>query len=345
MAVTYRDAGVNIAEADLFVKQIRTMAKSTHRSGVLGDIGGFGAFYHLNTHKYQDPVLVSSTDGVGTKLKIAIALNKHDTIGIDLVAMCANDIIVHGATPLFFLDYLAMGRLQQEVATQILKGITQGCLQARCALIGGETAEMPGVYQDTDYDLAGFIVGVVERNRLIDGSEISVGDRIIGIAASGLHANGFSLVRKVLVEQHQYSLKDHVPALGRTLGEELLEPTKIYVDTILHLLRDFPIAGLAHITGGGLTDNIPRILPQSCQAIIHRQQWTRPPIFTFLQEKGDIPEAEMWQVFNNGIGMVIVVGEEYVSDILQRLSALDENGYVLGEIVHRKNGAASLIYG
>jgi phosphoribosylformylglycinamidine cyclo-ligase len=344
MAVTYRDAGVDIAGADLFVKQIRTLAKSTYRSGVLGDIGGFGAFYHLDTHKHLEPVLVSSTDGVGTKLKIAIAMKKHDTIGIDLVAMCANDIIVHGAQPLFFLDYLAMGRLQPEVATQILTGITQGCLQARCALIGGETAEMPGVYHQEDYDLAGFVVGVVERNRIIDGSEIAVGDRIIGLASSGLHANGFSLVRKVLLERHQYSLADGIPVLGRPLGEELLEPTKIYVDTILHLRRDFPLAGIAHITGGGLTDNIPRILPQSCQAIIHRHQWPRPPIFALLQEKGDIPEPEMWQVFNNGIGMVIVVGEEYVNDILQRLTALGEKAYVLGEIGHRKNGVAPLIY-
>jgi phosphoribosylformylglycinamidine cyclo-ligase len=344
MAATYRDAGVDIAAADTFLKNIRNLVKSTHRSGVLGDIGGFGGFFHLNTHKYFNPVLVSSTDGVGTKLKIAIAMNKHDTIGIDLVAMCANDIIVHGASPLFFLDYLAMGRLQQEVATQIIKGVTDGCLQAHCALIGGETAEMPGVYQNDDYDLAGFIVGVVERNRIIDGSEIAVGDRIIGIASSGLHANGFSLVRKVLFEQHHYNLADQIPALGGTLGEALLQPTRIYVETILNLLRDFPLAGLAHITGGGLTDNIPRILPQPCQAVIHRQQWTRPPIFTLLQEKGEIPEDEMWQVFNNGIGMVMVVGEEYVVDILQRLTALRENAFIIGEIVARKKDATPLLY-
>ncbi len=344
MAVTYREAGVDIAEADMFLKHIRSLVKSTYRSGVLGDIGGFGAFFHLNTHKYSDPVLVSSTDGVGTKLKIAIAMNKHDTIGIDLVAMCVNDIIVHGATPLFFLDYLAVGRLQQEVATKIIKGITLGCLQARCALIGGETAEMPGVYQQDDYDLAGFVVGVVARNRIIDGSEIAVGHRIIGIASSGIHANGFSLVRKVLFEQNRYSLTDSIPALGKTLGEELLQPTKIYVDAVLNLVRDFPLAGLAHITGGGLTDNIPRILPQSCQAVIHRRQWTRPPIFTLLQEKGRIPEKEMWQVFNNGIGMVMVVGEEYVTEIVQRLTALGESAYIMGEIVHRKNGDVPIIY-
>lgn len=344
MAVTYRDAGVDIAEATSLVKNIRSLAKSTFRSGVLGDIGGFGAFFHLDIHKYADPVLVSSTDGVGTKVKIAVALDKHDTIGIDLVAMCVNDIIVHGATPLFFLDYLAMGRLQKEVATQIIKGISIGCQQARCALIGGETAEMPGVYQTADYDLAGFVVGVVERNRIIDGSEIAVGDRLIGIAASGLHANGFSLVRKVLLEDQALSLADYVPQLGRTLGEELLQPTRIYVDAILNLLRDFPLAGLAHITGGGLTENLPRILPQSCQAVIHRQQWSVPPIFTFLQEKGDIPAPEMWRVFNNGIGMVIVVSEEYVQDILQRLQAWQETAYIIGEIVHRKAGAEPLVY-
>lgn len=344
MAVTYRDAGVDIAEADLLVKNIRSLAKSTFRSGVLGDIGGFGAFFHLDIHKYTDPVLVSATDGVGTKLKIAIALNRHDTIGIDLVAMCANDIIVHGATPLFFLDYLAMGRLRQDVATQIIKGITDGCRQARCALIGGETAEMPGMYQADDYDLAGFIVGVVERRGIIDGSEIRVGDRLIGIASNGLHANGFSLVRKVLLEDHAIPLTEYLPTLEKTLGEELLKPTRIYVDTILNLKRDFPLAGLAHITGGGLTENLPRILPQSCQAVIQRHQWTPPPIFSLLQEKGDIPEAEMWRVFNNGIGMVVVVGEAYVQDVLQRLRALQETAYLIGEIVHRKPGTPPLLY-
>ncbi|MBM4286833.1 MAG: phosphoribosylformylglycinamidine cyclo-ligase [Deltaproteobacteria bacterium] len=344
MATTYRDAGVNLAGAEAFLKNIKALVKSTYRSGVLGDIGGFGAFFHLDTQKYSNPVLVSATDGVGTKLKIAIAMQKHDTIGIDLVAMCANDIIVHGATPLFFLDYLAMGQLRQEVATQILTGITEGCLQARCALIGGETAELPGMYQTDDYDLAGFIVGVVERKRIIDGSDIAVGDRIIGVASSGLHANGYSLVRKVLFDQHHYSLADTIPALGRTLGEELLRPTRIYVETVLNLLRDFSLAGIAHITGGGLTDNLPRILPLSCQAVIHRQQWSRPPIFTLLQEKGDIPENEMWRVFNNGIGMALVVSEEYLGDTLQRLQALGETAYVIGEIVARKTETPPVIY-
>lgn len=344
MGTTYLQAGVDIAKADQFIKDIKAMIKTTHRTGVIGEIGGFGGFFHLNRQKYHDPVLVSATDGVGTKLKIAIALNKHDTIGIDLVAMCANDIIVHGATPLFFLDYLAMGRLEPATATQIIRGITQGCLQARCALIGGETAEMPGVYQEGEYDLAGFIVGVVERERIIDGSEIAVGDKIIGIASSGLHANGYSLVRKVLLSNGRYQLSDYLPELGRTLGEELLEPTKIYVEAVLNLLRDFPLAGLAHITGGGLTHNIPRILPQSCQAVINPRSWRRPPIFDLIQRTGDIAEEEMRQVFNNGIGLVVIVAEEYVRDILQRLEALKLEAYLIGEVVARKTGVPSVVY-
>lgn len=344
MGTTYVQAGVDIAKADKFIKDIKSLLKTTHRTGVIGEIGGFGGFFHLNLQKYQDPVLVSSTDGVGTKLKIAIALNKHDTIGIDLVAMCANDIIVHGATPLFFLDYLAMGRLEPTTATQIIQGITQGCIQARCALIGGETAEMPGVYQEGDYDLAGFIVGVVERSRIIDGSDIAVGDQLIGIAASGLHANGFSLVRKVLLSDAGYQLTDYLPELGRSLGEELLEPTKIYVEAVLNLLRDFPLAGLAHITGGGLTENIPRILPQSCQAVIRPRHWRRPPIFDLIQRVGEIEDAEMWRVFNNGIGLVLVVAEEYTREILHRLAALNHEAYLIGEIVARKTGAPPVIY-
>ena len=237
---TYKDAGVDIDKADAFINGIRTMVKSTYRTGVLGEIGSFGGMFHLGADRYHDPVLVSSTDGVGTKIKIAIMMNRHDTIGIDLVAMCVNDIIVHGATPLFFLDYLAVGQLSPEIATLIVEGITHGCRQARCSLIGGETAEMPGIYQIGDYDLAGFVVGVVERDQIIDGSSIAVGHRLIGLASSGLHANGFSLVRQVLLERHHYLVDDVVPELGGPLGEELLKPTRIYVDTVLNLLRDFP---------------------------------------------------------------------------------------------------------
>jgi phosphoribosylformylglycinamidine cyclo-ligase len=342
--ITYKDAGVDIDKADAFIDAIRPLVKSTYRTGVLGDIGSFGGMFHLGADRYRDPVLVSATDGVGTKLKIAILMNRHDTIGIDLVAMCANDIVVHGATPLFFLDYLAMGQMAPEVATLILEGITHGCKQARCSLIGGETAEMPGIYQSGDYDLAGFVVGVVERDQIIDGSSIAVGHRLIGIASSGLHANGFSLVRRVLLEHHGYLVDDVVPELGGPLGEELLKPTRIYVEPVLNLLRDFPLSGICHITGGGLTDNLPRVLPKSCQAVVHRDSWPVPPIFPFLRDKGNIPDADMLRTFNNGIGMVVVVPEEHVDDVLPRLQGLNEQGYVIGEIAERKNNDPPLVY-
>jgi phosphoribosylformylglycinamidine cyclo-ligase len=341
---TYKDAGVDIDKADAFVKSIRPLVKATYRTGVLGEIGAFGGMFHLGADRYQDPVLVSATDGVGTKLKIAVLMNRHDTIGIDLVAMCANDIVVHGATPLFFLDYLAMGELSTETATRIVEGITNGCKQARCSLIGGETAEMPGIYQPGDYDLAGFVVGVVERDGIIDGSTIAVGHRIIGLASSGLHANGYSLVRQVLFERHRLRVEDEMPELGGSLGEELLKPTRIYVEAVLNLLRDFPLSGICHVTGGGLTDNLPRILPKSCQAVIHRQSWPVPPIFHLLRDRGSIPEDEMLRTFNNGIGLVLVVAEEHEADVLLRLQALHEAGYVIGEIVERKNDDPALLY-
>jgi phosphoribosylformylglycinamidine cyclo-ligase len=289
-------------------------------------------------------VLVSATDGVGTKIKIAVLMDRHNTIGIDLVAMCVNDIIVHGAAPLFFLDYLAMGELSPGVATQIVEGITVGCRQANCSLIGGETAEMPGLYQPGDYDLAGFVVGVVERDHLLDGSDIAVGHSLLGLASSGLHANGFSLVRKVLFELHGYSVSDHLPELGLPLGEELLKPTRIYSETILNVQRDLPISGVAHITGGGLTNNLPRILPKSCQAVIHRDSWPVPPIFRVLQAKGNIPEPEMLRTFNNGIGLVLAVDKKFMGDVLLRLQGLNEQAYVIGEIVERKNDAPPLVY-
>jgi phosphoribosylformylglycinamidine cyclo-ligase len=342
--LTYKEAGVDIDKADAFIKSIRPLVKSTYRTGVLGDIGGFGGLFHLDVQKYRDPVLVSATDGVGTKVKIAILMDRHHTIGIDLVAMCVNDIIVHGATPLFFLDYLAMGELSPATATQIIEGISAGCRQARCSLIGGETAEMPGLYQPGDYDLAGFVVGVVERDHVLDGSEIAVGHRLIGLASSGLHANGYSLVRKVLFERHGYAVTDEIPELGGPLGEELLKPTRIYAETALNLLRDFPLSGISHITGGGLTENLPRILPRSCQAVIHRQAWPVPPIFSFLKAKGKIPEAEMFRTFNNGIGLVLAADEELVGDVMLRLQGLHEEAYVIGEIVARPPGAPPLVY-
>ncbi|HEY9072600.1 MAG TPA: phosphoribosylformylglycinamidine cyclo-ligase, partial [Desulfobaccales bacterium] len=315
-----------------------------YRTGVLGEIGAFGGLFHLGAEKYRDPVLVSATDGVGTKIKIAILMDRHDTIGIDLVAMCANDIIVHGATPLFFLDYLAMGSLDPDVATQLVEGVTNGCRQARCSLIGGETAEMPGIYQPGDYDLAGFVVGVVERDQIIDGSDVSVGHKIIGLASSGLHSNGFSLVRRVLLERHGFQLSENFEELGGSLGEELLRPTRIYVETVLNLLRDFPISGICHVTGGGLTDNLPRVLPKSCQAVIHRQSWPVPHIFHLLRTLGNIPEEEMLRTFNNGIGLALVVNEDQVDDVTQRAEALGEMAYVIGEITARKEGEPPLVY-
>ncbi len=343
-AITYQQAGVDIDKAEAFIQKIRPLVKSTFRTGVLGEIGGFGGLFHLDVQKYRDPVLVSATDGVGTKVKIAILMGRHDTIGIDLVAMCVNDIIVHGATPLFFLDYLAMGELTPGVATQIIEGVAQGCRQARCSLIGGETAEMPGLYQPGDYDLAGFVVGVVERDHILDGSDIAVGHQIIGLASNGLHSNGYSLVRKVLLERERYAVGDHVPELGGPLGEELLKPTRIYVETVLNLLRDFPVSGISHITGGGLTDNLPRVLPKGCQAVLHRGSWPVPAIFGFLRARGGIPEEDMLRTFNNGIGMAVVVAEELVGEVLIRLQGLHEQAYVIGEVTARKEGDPPLVY-
>jgi len=342
--ISYKEAGVDIDKAEAFIQRIRPLVKATHRTGVIGEIGGFGGLFHLDMEKYRNPVLVSATDGVGTKIKIATLMDRHHTVGIDLVAMCVNDIITCGATPLFFLDYLAMGQLKPETAVEIIEGITNGCTQARCSLIGGETAEMPGMYQPGDYDLAGFVVGVVEREHLLDGSDIAVGQRLIGLASSGLHANGYSLVRKVLFERHHYSPMDEVPLLGGVLGDELLKPTHIYVETVLNLLRDFRLTGICHITGGGLPGNIPRILPRSCQAVIKLNSWPIPPIFKFLQELGSIPLAEMLRTFNYGIGLVLVVPPEQENDVLLRLQGLQEEAYVIGDISERKNDAPPVTF-
>jgi phosphoribosylformylglycinamidine cyclo-ligase len=342
--ISYKEAGVDIDKAEAFIQRIRPLVKATHRTGVIGEIGGFGGLFHLDVVKFRNPVLVSATDGVGTKIKIATLMDRHHTIGIDLVAMCVNDILTCGATPLFFLDYLAMGRLEPETAIQIVEGITAGCQQARCSLIGGETAEMPGMYQPGDYDLAGFVVGVAEREHLVDGSDIAVGQRLIGLASSGLHANGYSLVRKVLFERHHYSVLDDVPVLGGLLGDELLKPTRIYVETILNLLRDFRLTGICHITGGGLIGNLPRILPRTCQAVVQLGSWPTPPIFGFLQELGHIPLPEMLRTFNNGIGLVVVVPPEQETDVLLRLQGLQEEAYVIGDISERKNDAPPVVF-
>jgi len=333
--LTYADAGVDIDKADRFVDRIKEMAKSTFNSRVIGGIGGFGGLYSLNLQNLSNPVLVSSTDGVGTKLKIAFMSGKHDTVGIDLVAMCVNDIIVQGANPLFFLDYLATGALDPKIAVAVLEGVVQGCQEARCVLLGGETAEMPGFYPPNEYDLAGFAVGIVDNRKIIDGSEIAVGDKLVGIASSGLHSNGFSLVRKLCFELMNLNLEDSIPELGQTLGEALLTPTRIYVKTVQALIKDTPIHGLAHITGGGIIGNVPRILPEACGVLLYPESWETPSIFAFLQKAGEIPEEEMRRTFNNGIGMVAVLPEEALPDALVRLNGLNEKSFVIGEVVKR----------
>ena len=342
---TYADAGVDIAKANQLVSAIGAIAKQTTRSGVMSDIGGFSGLFSLNLANLERPVLVSSTDGVGTKLKIAFMMDKHDTIGIDLVAMCVNDIIVQGAKPLFFLDYISMGKLDNQRATNILMGIAEGCKQAHCALIGGETAEMPGLYQDNEYDLAGFIVGIVDNSKIIDGTEIRVGHKLIGIASSGLHSNGYSLVRKVCFEALKLKIDDYIPELGKTIGEELLTPTKIYVATIDSLLRGLPIHGIAHITGGGILENIIRIVPQTCSILIREGSWEMPPIFSFLKQAGNISENEMARTFNLGVGMIVVVPEYAVLDVIQRIEAMNEKAFVIGEILDCKLAGQRLVWG
>jgi len=332
-SLTYADAGVDIDKANKLVSTISEIAKKTSRTGVIGEIGGFGGLFSLNLANLDRPVLVSSTDGVGTKLKIAFMLDKHDTVGIDLVAMCVNDIIVQGAKPLFFLDYLSLGKLESEQVAEIIKGIGEGCKQANCALLGGETAEMPGFYKDKEYDMAGFAVGIVDNSKIIDGTEVRVGHRLIGIASSGLHSNGYSLVRKICFDRLKLKIDDYVPELGQSIGEALLTPTKIYVEPLLSILKDLPVHGLAHITGGGIEDNILRIVPGACQISIQAEIWDVPPIFTFLQQAGNVSDAEMRRTFNNGIGMIAIVPADATDDVLQRLEAMNEKAYLIGEIM------------
>lgn len=341
--MTYKDAGVDIAAGNQFVQMIKPLVKATHRPGVLSDIGGFGGLFALNGSKYTNPTLVASTDGVGTKLKLAFALDRHDSIGIDLVAMCVNDIIVQGAEPLFFLDYLATGQLEPHKAVEIMKGISAGCRQAGCALLGGETAEMPGMYADNEYDLAGFTVGVVDRDQLIDGSAINNGDKLIGIASSGLHSNGYSLARKILFEKMALNFTSQPSGFSQPLGEVLLTPTRIYVKSLLNLLRDFSIKGMAHITGGGLLENIPRILPRHCKAVLDTQSWSMPAIFELLQEGGNLEQQELYRTFNCGIGMVLVVPDSQVEDILIRLNGLGERSCLMGEIATCKEDQAQVV--
>ncbi len=334
MAITYKDAGVDIDAGDLFVRRIKPYVKSTFRPEVMTHIGGFGGLFALK--KYREPVLVSGTDGVGTKLKIAFLTGKHDTVGIDLVAMCVNDIIVQGAEPLFFLDYFATGRLKPTEHSDIVKGIATGCKQSGCALIGGETAEMPSFYAEDEYDLAGFAVGVVEKKKIVDGSKIRPGDVLVGLASSGLHSNGYSLVRKVLLEKAGYGLKDVPPGLDKPLGEVLLTPTRIYAKTIMALMKEFDIRGMAHITGGGITENTPRMLPKGASALIRKGTWDIHPVFGLIREKADIDDEEMYRDFNMGIGMILAVPARQAEALLKNAKKLGDKAYRIGEIVKGK---------
>jgi len=325
----YKAAGVDIDAGNQLIEKIKPLVKTTHRRGVMDSIGGFGALFELPLSEYKNPVLVSGTDGVGTKLKLAIDMQNHATIGIDLVAMCANDLIVQGAEPLFFLDYFATGKLDVAQATQVIQGIADGCKQAGAALIGGETAEMPGMYKEEDYDLAGFCVGIVEKDKIISGARVKPADKIIGIASSGPHSNGYSLIRKI-IEVNKVNLD--VEFNGESLGESLLAPTKIYVKSILSLLLDFELKAISHITGGGLLENLPRALPDNCQAIIDKNSWQLPDIFTWLQDMGNVENQEMYRTFNCGVGMVLVVAPEIAEKIIDKLTNLGEVAWILGEI-------------
>ncbi|MFD2611501.1 phosphoribosylformylglycinamidine cyclo-ligase [Paenibacillus gansuensis] len=333
MSDAYKQAGVDIAAGNEAVERMKKHVKRTMRPEVMTDLGGFGGLFGLNKDKYEEPVLVSGTDGVGTKLKIAFAMDKHDTIGIDAVAMCVNDIVVQGAEPLFFLDYLACDKVVPEKIEAIVKGISDGCVQSGCALIGGETAEMPGMYAEGEYDIAGFTVGVVDRKKMIDGSTIAAGDAVIGLASSGVHSNGFSLVRKLLLEQHGYSLQDEVEELGGAkLGHVLLEPTKLYVKSVLEWISKVEVKGLAHITGGGFIENIPRVLPAGVNVDIEYGSWPILPIFELMQRKGEISNRDMFRTFNMGIGMVAVVPAEQAEEALRIARGLGEDAYLIGRV-------------
>jgi phosphoribosylformylglycinamidine cyclo-ligase len=343
--LTYKDAGVDIDAGDALVERIKPLAKRTMREGVLAGIGGFGALFEV-PKRYREPVLVSGTDGVGTKLRLAFALGRHDTVGIDLVAMSVNDILVQGAEPLFFLDYFACGRLDVDTAARVVGGIAAGCEQAGCALIGGETAEMPDMYPDGEYDLAGFAVGVVEKSAAISGRSIRPGDAVIGLASSGPHSNGYSLVRRVIQRAHgslDAAAMDAPFGGAGTFADAVMAPTRIYVKPVLALLGAVPVKGIAHITGGGLVENVPRVLPDGCRAVLHRSAWTMPPVFEWLQREGGIADAEMHRVFNCGIGMTIVVDAAHADDAVARLRAAGEAAVRIGEIDARPGGGAATV--
>jgi len=338
MGLTYKDAGVSIDAGNALVKAIGPLAKSTARPGADAQLGGFGGFFDLKAGGYSDPLLVAANDGVGTKLKLAIETGRHDGVGVDLVAMCANDLIVQGAEPLFFLDYYATGKLDNAVAAEVVASIAEGCRRAGCALIGGETAEMPGMYAEGDYDLAGFCVGAVERDRVLTGTSISPGDVILGLASSGAHSNGFSLVRRIIAQQG-WNLDERLPGeANQTLGDVLLEATRIYVRSLLPLVQEGRIKGLAHITGGGLLENIPRVLPEGCHAIIEAQRWKLPAIFTRLQGGGNLTPEEMARTFNCGVGMAVIVVPEQADQVSQLLEGAGETVFEIGRVEEGPHG-------
>ncbi|MGH8729199.1 MAG: phosphoribosylformylglycinamidine cyclo-ligase [Burkholderiales bacterium] len=338
-SLTYRDAGVDIDSGDRLVTHIKALAKNTRRPEVLAGIGGFGALFDISK-RYRNPVLVSGTDGVGTKLKLAFQTGRHDTVGIDLVAMSVNDILVSGAEPLFFLDYFACGKLEIEIARQVIGGIAKGCEEAGCALIGGETAEMPGMYAESEYDLAGFAVGVVEKNKIIDGAKVKEGDIVLGLASSGAHSNGYSLIRKILAAR-EISLSSEFE--GKPLSETLLAPTKIYVKSVLKLLPKIPVKAMAHVTGGGLLENLPRVLPDALTAELDASAWTRPPLFKWLQAQGTVHDHEMYRTFNCGIGFIVIVSPEHIEAAETQLRATGESVYRIGRVRRRHGSEAKTI--
>ncbi|NQZ25198.1 MAG: phosphoribosylformylglycinamidine cyclo-ligase [Colwellia sp.] len=339
-SLSYKDAGVDIDAGNALVEKIKGAVKRTKRPEVMGGLGGFGSVFALPTG-YKEPVLVAGTDGVGTKLRLAIDLARHDTVGIDLVAMCVNDLIVQGAEPLFFLDYYATAKLDVDVAVSVVEGIAEGCLQAGCSLVGGETAEMPGMYHKGDYDIAGFCVGIAEKSRLIDGTNVAAGDQLIALGASGPHSNGFSLIRKVL-EVNNTDTNELLD--GKKIADHLLEPTKIYVKSVLELLKNVDVHALSHITGGGFWENIPRVLPETAQAVIKGNSWQWPSIFTWLKEKGNITEHEMYRTFNCGVGMIIVVPADKVELSIEVLTAHGENAWHIGAIADKADGEEQVVF-
>jgi phosphoribosylformylglycinamidine cyclo-ligase len=341
LSVSYKDAGVDIDAGNEAVRLITPMAQSTFDSRVLNDIGAFSGLYGLGSLQLKDPVLVSSTDGVGTKLKVAIMANRHNTVGIDLVAMSVNDVLTQGAKPLFFLDYLAMGKIEPEKVALLVSGVTSGCRQAGCALLGGETAEMPGFYQEGDYDMAGFAVGVVEREAIIDGTNIALGYKLIGLPSTGLHSNGFSLARKIIFDKMALSIDS--PLFDSTVADVLLTPTKIYVQSILAVLKRHQIHGLVHVTGGGIIENLPRVLPYGCQAVLYSKSWTRKPIFDYLAEHGNLSTNELYRTFNMGIGMILVVAPKDLNDIMAILDDHGEHPALIGSIFPQMGAKRVLI--